>query len=36
MAKVFSKAELAKNVGHRMAEDDRPSSDKLMISLAPT
>lgn len=33
MAKTFTTAELAKNVGDRMAEDDRPSSEKMMIAI---
>jgi cytochrome b involved in lipid metabolism len=33
MAKTFTTAELAKNVGERMAEDDRPSSEKMMITI---
>jgi len=31
--KTFTHAELSKNVGERFAEDDRPSSDKMMIAI---
>jgi predicted heme/steroid binding protein len=31
--KTFTRAELAKNVGTRLAEDDRPSSEQMLIAI---